>query len=159
MDDQKAPRRPLNRRGAAVSPKARKKNLRSRKLRTLDRVEAVRHALFVSANKLADGGSTKKLGNGVLQAARALATAPPNKRVLQKMPQDSAAFPFLHAFTGLGVAQPTASDRMLALEATQLSQQWPRTDVPNPFDAAVPDPDIPSEAISVGQRRAYLRRC
>ena len=120
------------------------------------RVEAVRHALFVSANKLADGGSAKKLGNGVLQAARALATAPPDKRVLQKTPQDSAAFPFLHAFTGLGVAQPTAADRMLALEATQLSQQWPRRDVPNPFDAAVPDPDIPSEAISVGQRRAYL---
>jgi hypothetical protein len=37
-----------------------KRNLRSRKLpEPWMRVEAVRHALFVSANKLADGGSAK----------------------------------------------------------------------------------------------------
>lgn len=120
------------------------------------RVEVVRQALFVSANKSADGGSAKKLGNGVLQAARALAIMPPDKRTLQRTPRDSAAFPFLHAFTGLGVVQPSVTDRMLALEATQLAQQWARTDLPNPFDAAVPDPDVPAEAISLGQRRAYL---
>ena len=48
------------------------------------RVEAVRQALFSSADKLADGGSAKMLGNGLLRAARALAVAPAANAVLQK---------------------------------------------------------------------------
>ena len=119
------------------------------------RVEAVRHALFSSANRTADGGSAEKLGNGILQAARALAVAPVAAGLLQKTPEDSASFPFLRALTGLGAAADPAS-RMLALEATQLAQQWSRTDVPNPFDGAVPDPDLPAESISSAQRRACL---
>lgn len=119
------------------------------------RVEAVRHALFSSANKSGDGGSAEKLGNGILQAARALNVSPANATVLQQAPEDSASFSFLRVLTGLGAATDPAS-RMLALEATQLAQQWPRNDIPNPFDAALPDPDLPAEAISTAQRRAYL---
>ena len=40
------------------------------------RVEAVRQALFSSADKSADGGSNARLGNGILRAAAALAIAP-----------------------------------------------------------------------------------
>lgn len=42
------------------------------------------------------------------------------------------------------------------LEATQLAQQWPRTDIPNPLDTALADPDMPAETISSAQKRAYL---
>ena len=38
------------------------------------RVEAVRRALYLTADKSADGGATEKLGNGVLRAADALLT-------------------------------------------------------------------------------------
>lgn len=119
------------------------------------RVEVVRDALFSSASKSADGGSAEKLGNGLLQAARALNIAPANPAILRPTPADSASFAFLRVLTGLG-ATPDPSSRMLALEATQLAQQWPRTDIPNPFDTALPDPDMPAEAISSAQRRAYL---
>jgi hypothetical protein len=119
------------------------------------RVEAVRHALFSSANKSADGGSSEKLGNGVLQAANALNVAPASAASLQQTPEDSAAFAFLRVLLGLRATANPAS-RMLALEATQLAQRSPRSDVPNLLDAAMPDPDLPPEAISLGQRRAYL---
>ncbi len=119
------------------------------------RVEAVRHALFSSANTSADGGSADRLGNGILQAARALGVSPRNAALLTRTPEDTAAFSFLRVLTGIGAA-PDPASRMLALEATQLAQQWPRTDLPNPFDTALPDPDLPAEAISTAQRRAYL---
>jgi hypothetical protein len=122
------------------------------------RVEAIRHALFFGANKSADGGRSKRLGNGILQAARALANPPADKTALQRTPPDSATLPFLHAFTGLGVAQPSSTDQMLALEATQLTQQWDRRDVPNPFDVAIPDPDLPAESISPSQRYEFLEQ-
>jgi hypothetical protein len=118
------------------------------------RVEAVRHALFSSANKSGDGGSADKLGNGILQSARALNISPANAAVLRQTPEDSGSFSFLGADWSRCCAR--SRHRMLALEATQLAQQWPRTDIPNPFDAALPDPDLPAEAISTSQRRAYL---
>src|SRR5207249_4975696 len=48
------------------------------------------------------------------------------------------------------------AQRMLALEATQLSQRWDRSESPNPVESAVPDPDLPAEAVSPAQRRTYL---
>ncbi|MEO8440669.1 MAG: S8 family serine peptidase [Spartobacteria bacterium] len=119
------------------------------------RVEAVRRGLFASADKSADGGSSEKLGNGILKSARALAFAPPKASALQKTPPDRAIFPFLRALSGFGLVADPAS-RMLELEATQLAQRWPRTDVPNPFETVLPDPDSPPEAISGSQRLAYL---
>jgi hypothetical protein len=116
------------------------------------RVEAVRHALFTSASHSADGGSTDKLGNGILQAARALAVPVPASSLLGQTAADSAVLPFVRVLTGFGVAEGPET-RMLALEAAQLAQQWPRSDVPNPFEAAVPDPDLPPDAISPAQQR------
>ena len=120
------------------------------------RVEAVRQALFTSADKSADGGSSEKLGNGILQAERALAMAPPPATSLQRTREDNAALPFLRVLTGLGVATNDASHRMLALEATQLTQSWGRTDVPNPVESVLSDPDVPADAISPVQRRQFL---
>ena len=120
------------------------------------RVEAVRHGLFASADKSADGGSPEKLGNGILKSARALEVTPPQASTLQKTPQDRAIFPFLSALSGLGVVAVDPTSRMLNLEATQLAQRWPRTNGPNPFETLVPDPDSPPQAISGSQRRAYL---
>jgi hypothetical protein len=120
------------------------------------RVEAVRHALFSSADKSADGGRPEKLGNGILQAARALTVAPIPQELLHRTPADTATFSFLRALTGLGVAESDETQRMLALEATQLTQRWDRTETPNPAENIVPDPDLPAEAISPGQRRDFL---
>ena len=120
------------------------------------RVEAVRHALFESADKSADGGSADKLGNGILRAARALAIDPIPADLIRKTPEDSAMLAFLSALTGLGAADSGAAQRMLALEATQLTQQWERADSPNPMETLLPDPDLPAEAIPPARRRDFL---
>lgn len=122
------------------------------------RIEAVRQALFSSADQSADGGSPDKLGNGVLQAVRALENVPVPFAQLRRTPEDSATLAFLRALSGLGISAPgaTVRDQMLWLEATQLAQQWSRPDAENPFEGAVPDPDLPAEAISTAQRRAFL---
>jgi len=120
------------------------------------RVEAVRHALFSSADKSADGGSPEKLGNGILQAARALTVAPAPRDVLQQTPEDSATLSFLRALVGVGLAPAGASQDMLSLEATQLTQLWDRVDTPNPVESILADPDLPAEAISPAQRREFL---
>jgi subtilisin family serine protease len=120
------------------------------------RVEAVRRALFSSADKSADGGSVEKLGNGILQASRAIAQLPGPASSLQKTVQDSATFPFLRVLTGVGIAASSQADAMLALEATQLAQQWNRQDSPNPLEEALVDPDLPAEAISQTQTGKFL---
>jgi subtilisin family serine protease len=120
------------------------------------RVEAVRHALFSSADKSADGGSAEKLGNGVLQAARALATSPLPARQLQRTPADRATLGLLRVLTGLGLAPTDTRQQMFALEATQLAQSWERRDQPNPLEQVLPDPDLPPESISPGQQRDFL---
>jgi hypothetical protein len=97
------------------------------------RVEAVRRALFSCADKSADGGSVEKLGNGILQASCAIAQPPAPASSLQKTAADIATFPFLRVLTGAGVAASVQADAMLALEATQLAQQWNRQDSPNPL--------------------------
>jgi subtilisin family serine protease len=119
-------------------------------------VEAVRRALFANADKDADGGSSEKLGNGILQAAAALAAQPPAAASLHKTERDTAVFPWLRVLTGIGAAPSTAADRMLELEATQLAHRWRRTDSPNPLELAVADPDLPAEAVPAGQVRQYL---
>ncbi|HVS03248.1 MAG TPA: S8 family serine peptidase [Thermoanaerobaculia bacterium] len=120
------------------------------------RVEAVRHALFSTADRLAGEAAQEKVGNGVLSAAAALAVAPPDAVALTR--RDRAAFAFLRVLTGLGVA-PTAGDEMLALEATQLAQQAARNVAagqPNPFEEIVPDPDLPPETIPPARVRRFL---
>ncbi len=117
------------------------------------RVEAVRHALFTGADKTADGGKADKLGNGMLQAARALAIAPLQAPAMT--PRDSAALAFLRVVTGLGVA-PSPRTEMLALEATQLAQLGLGAGEPNPFESLVPDPDLPASAIPPTRRQRFV---
>ena len=117
-------------------------------------VEAVRHALFTRADKNADGGSAEKLGNGILQAAAALALSPPAEAALRKTAADSAWFPLLRVLTGLGAAR--SQDAMLLLEGTQLLHRWADEDAPNPLEDAVIDPDLPAEAVPAAQVRRFL---
>jgi subtilisin family serine protease len=120
------------------------------------RVEAVRQALFVAADKSADGGSTEKLGNGLLRVATALGLQPAPSGALHKTPRDSAMFPLLRVLTGLGAGASVSGDAMLALEATQLAHRWPERSKPNPIETATSDPDLPAEAIPVAELRSLL---
>lgn len=88
------------------------------------RVEAVRKALFDSASR-ANLDPDEHLGRGVIRAARALAESPADALALRnnRQPEDSVSFEFLRVLTGLGAAPPSAQDRMLELEALQLTQQ------------------------------------
>jgi subtilisin family serine protease len=123
------------------------------------RVEAVRQALFSKADNSADGGSPERLGNGILRAAAALEVQPLPAALLRKAAQDQAAFSFLRTITGLGLA---ATDQrraeMLALEATQLTQQWADPSQPNPFEEILPDPDLPGESIPEHRKREFIER-
>jgi subtilisin family serine protease len=120
------------------------------------RAEAVRQALFAGASRAAGAGSTEKLGNGILQAANSLAQAPLPANQLRAPQRDGASLAFLNVFTGFGIATSEAINRMLALEATQLAQQWPRDDLPNPFDRVSVDPDLPPESVSPVDQRLLL---
>src|ERR1700739_1804217 len=120
------------------------------------RVEAVRKALFSTADNSADGGRIEKLGNGILQAARAIAQLPAPASSLQKTSSDMATFPFLKVLAGVGLAASPQADAMLALEATQLTHQWNRQDAPSPLEEALMDPDLPPESISNSQKAKFL---
>jgi hypothetical protein len=88
------------------------------------RVEATRKALFESAGKIADKERMRRFGQGILHANDALRVAPAAARELAKQESDSAAFSLLRTVTGLGLKAPmSASDRMLELEALQISQR------------------------------------
>lgn len=96
------------------------------------RVEAVRKALFETA-----GQRDPRCGRGVLRAAAALAMPPPPGSSLQREEPDSVSFPLLRILAGLGVAEtPTTQERMLELEALQLSQS-------KEVEALLPDPSHP----------------
>ena len=129
---------------------------RSRYPETWMRVEAVRHALFTAADKNADGGSSEKLGNGILQAAAALAVSPPVAAALHQTPRDSAVFPVLRVLTGIGAAESPSIDAMLALEATQLAHRWSDEDRPNAVELAITDPDRPADAVPQDEVRRFL---
>jgi len=119
------------------------------------RVEAVRRALFESADRDADEGRSEKLGNGIVRAVAALAIDPPEASALTMTPPDSASFSFLRVITGLGAAASPA-DPMLELEATQLAQRWSRSDSANPVEFAMPDPDADPAGVSPRDVRKFL---
>lgn len=118
------------------------------------RVEAVRHALFTSAEKTADGGKSEKLGNGVLRAARALEIEPIEHPTETR--RDRATLAFLRLFTGIGLAASPAQAAMLELEAAQLVQLEVEPGEPNRFEEIVPDPDLPPSAIPPEQARRFV---
>jgi hypothetical protein len=87
------------------------------------RVEAVRHALFGTADA-GQGGARpdQRLGMGALRAFDALQVWPSQAQLAKQEP-DTASFGFLRVITGLGIApQAGPRQRMLELEALQLSQ-------------------------------------
>jgi Subtilase family len=84
-------------------------------------VEAIRSALFGSAKE--NPQESRRLGRGELRAHEALAKAPAARSLLQKTDADDASFEFLRILTGRGLqASPDPQQRMLELEALQLSQ-------------------------------------
>ena len=88
------------------------------------RVEAVRQALFASAKPPASTELARRLGRGVLRANAALAIAPARANTLVKEEEDSASFGLFRVLTGIGLqGEPTPRQKMVELEALQLSQQ------------------------------------
>ncbi|HTO85524.1 MAG TPA: S8 family serine peptidase, partial [Methylomirabilota bacterium] len=90
------------------------------------RVEAIRKALFESAGL--DGARPNAdhvdlhLGRGKLHANDALTKAPAVASALRKAAVDTVSLPILQVLGGLGIAGDDPRQRMLQLEALQLSQ-------------------------------------
>lgn len=121
------------------------------------RVEAVRAALFASAQKSTarmDAGETfRKIGQGVLRAAAALAVAPLPAGRLKKLPPATDSWSWLNLLIGGGVSltpQEPRRQRMLALELTQMAQRVAAV------DAAIADPGADPAEISPAARNRYL---
>jgi hypothetical protein len=88
------------------------------------RVEAVRRALFSSAQKNPVQNFFEFFGNGWLKARAALAVAPAQDAELRQTPRDTAELSILRVLFGLGIEGGTSSrQQMLELEALQLRQK------------------------------------
>lgn len=88
------------------------------------RVEAVRDMLFRTAGLKAEGAS--RLGQGLLDAARAVAAPLPAPDTLTEQKRDDASFPLLRLLLPLDLsATASATRKMLELEALQLTQSFP----------------------------------
>lgn len=112
------------------------------------RGEAVRQALFDSATKL----DPATIGNGALKANAALAqpVATASQLNPKRQQPDSATFGLLRVLTGLGMdAAPPGRQRMLELEALQLSQSAE-------LEQLLPDPDD-TDGLTDGQKLAILK--
>lgn len=120
------------------------------------KIEAVRHALFVSAAKSTPKMGVKetfeKLGQGVLNAAEALRIAPPAKNKLSRCAPSKASWYWLDLIFGGEVRFDKADPRqeMLKLELTQMAQKVAE------MEQAIPDNGLPGEAIPAAARRRYL---
>lgn len=99
------------------------------------RVEAVRKALFDSTS-FASRDPDSHIGRGAVNANAALTQRPAPAADLKPQPVDTASFPFLRVITGLGIAaQPSVRERMIELEALQISQRSQE------LEQLLPDPD------------------
>jgi hypothetical protein len=81
------------------------------------RVEALRHALFSTADKSA-AESAKYFGQGLVRAQDALAVAPDAN--VKKTPADSVSWPWIKLLFGVGAAPLGPREEMLELELIQL---------------------------------------
>ena len=113
------------------------------------RVEAVRKALYDSAN-LQSTGLSSRLGRGIIRAKTALGLSPAKEADLKKEAKDSVSFPFLRVLTGLGIAAPDARQQMLELEALQLIQQSKE------LEELLPDPDVAGPGLSEADRHKFI---
>ena len=110
------------------------------------RVEAVRHALFTSADKT----PTNRLeffGQGLLRARDALEVPFDTSR--PKAKKDNVWFPLLNLLTGFDELS-VARRRMLEVEAAQLAASSPE------IIEVLPDPDVPPEQIPPDERQMIL---
>ncbi len=125
------------------------------------RVEAVRQALFRSAQKstahMDEAETREKIGQGVLRADAALAIRPPAEHDLTKLPPAQASWSWLNTLFGGGVSFGIGSGMlspqrktMLALELTQMAQRVRK------IDEAIDDPGRPAQSISPAARNRYL---
>lgn len=113
------------------------------------RVEAVRKALIDSA-RLDSGDLRERLGRGIIQAQKALAQDPARESALKPQPKDSVSLPFLRVITGLGIAASDSRQRMLELEAVQLTQRSKE------LEELLPDPDQDGAKVSDIDRRKFI---
>lgn len=113
------------------------------------RVEAVRRALFDSAEKSPD---VEHFGNGLIRGLKALAIAPPLAKSLTKRPLDTTSFSILRLLTGLGANASGTRIEMLELEALQLSQR--SKDVADVFESTMNSDNEPTDS----QKMAILER-
>ena len=84
------------------------------------RVEAVRHALFASAN-LPTEASRQYFGNGFIRANAALDVS--FRSDLARTPPDAIAFPWIRLIGGLETPVPDGQDLMFEVEALQIFMQ------------------------------------
>ncbi len=124
------------------------------------RVEAVRYALFLSATKTTARMSAEKtrktIGQGVMNALKALQVQPPAANQLQRLPKAEPSWSWLNVlFNAGGVSLAAgASDqqkRMLALELTQMAQRI------RSVDEAIDDPEREPAEIPPSARSRYLQ--
>jgi hypothetical protein len=107
------------------------------------RVEAVRHALFSTA----DAQQPKYFGNGLLRARHALDVAP--RLDLSKAPEDKVSFPWIRMLFGLEGAAGGRLE-MYETEALQLFLGSPRLQQV----AGGADPDV--DTLSAGDRERFF---
>src|ERR687898_436052 len=110
------------------------------------RAEAVRHALFTSADKTPPN-RFKFFGQGLLCARDALEVPFDTSR--PKAQKDNVWFPLLNVLTGFDELS-SARRRMLEVEAAQLAASSPE------LIEVLPDPDVPPEQISADDRQSIL---
>ena len=110
------------------------------------RAEAVRHALFTSADKSAPN-RFQFFGQGLLRARDALEVVFDTSR--PKARKDNVWFPLLNLLTGFDELS-IARRRMLEVEAAQLAASSPE------LIEVLPDPDVPPDQISVDDRQRIL---
>jgi hypothetical protein len=110
------------------------------------RAEAVRHALFTSADKTPPK-RFKFFGQGLLRARDALEVPFDTSR--PKAQKDNVWFPLLNLLTGFDELS-VARRRMLEVEAAQLAASSPE------IIEVLPDLDVPPEQISADDRQRIL---
>jgi hypothetical protein len=116
------------------------------------RVEAVRQALFASANNT----NREHFGRGTLRANRAMDVAPGAAASLAKQPEDTVGVPLLEPTLGVifGAAKPTAKQRMLRIEAAQILAR--SGELQSILVNAGIDPDRPPRDIPAAARKQFL---
>jgi hypothetical protein len=110
------------------------------------RAEALRHALFASADKTPPD-RFKFFGQGLLRARDALDV--PFDASRPKAQKDNVWFPMLNVLTGFDQL-PAARRRMLEVEAAQLAASSPK------LTEMLPDLDLPPEQLSMAERREIV---